>query len=455
MNTKWWKKAGGIGAGVSLLSFSVLAVAGSAQAASWTNGMLVEFAHNPDVYEYYDGALHWIPSAQLFNALGESWSAVVHLPANSARPPVGANVPQPNAGPSVMAPGLYRVEGSNAVYANWVPLAPAGHHVSSSLHWVPNASTFNAMGFLWSQVKTVPKLTQAVGMPAVLVRLVHHNQVYLEQDGTLHWISSPQMLHDLGYHWANIFPVNALPLPVGAPETLPSSANPYNVYTPIESQALQWSAAHTTLPVGGPESLPPVNSSGYLAAQATGDSQSYSVTLWNTTKALPLNSPSLTQYLSATPHVASFGMKILPHAMPAQGAPNYLSMLGNANSNWQPIYGKNGVRVMLPNGAGAFQYTSAQGSSLTWGEGDWTIEVSGGTPAKEMNTAGPILTYLDTHLLPPDPGIVAVRLTAQGPTTSIDWATGPDLAWVNSQNISSSNPVNTLAMAVSWHIARG
>jgi hypothetical protein len=283
--------------------------------------------------------------------------------------------------------------------------------------------------------------------------MVHSNKVYLEQDGQLHWISSPQMLHGLGYHWANIFPVETLPLPVGAPAFLPPSANAYDVFNPVVSQALQWSAGRTALPIEGPETLPSLYSSGFLAAQATSDSQGYSVDLWNTTQALPLNSPNLTQYLTAAPHVASFGMKVLPHPMPQQEAPNYLTILEDNNSNWQAMP-TSGVPVTLPNGATGFQYTNAQRTDLVWGEGDWTVEISDGSAAQQLDAAAPVLMYLDTHLLPPDPGIVAVRLTPQGPTTSIDWAEGPDLAWANSQQISPTNQVNTLAMAVSWHAAR-
>ncbi|MHB1627946.1 MAG: hypothetical protein ACYCVB_06170 [Bacilli bacterium] len=99
---------------------------------------------------------------------------------------------------------------------------------------------------------------------------------------------------------------------------------------------------------------------------------------------------------------------------------------------------------------------------MDWGEGDWTVELSGGTLAREEQAAGPVIAYLHRYFLPPYPGIFAIHLvkgTDQGAyqdeaLTELDWMDGHVLSYVVDPTASSQTPVAAASLTVSWHLWR-
>jgi hypothetical protein len=196
----------------------------------------------------------------------------------------------------------------------------------------------------------------------------------------------------------------------------------------------------------------PTRASGYLAAQAWNNSQSYQVTLNNTTQPVGLNSPNLTNVESAEPAVASFGLIELSVSLPAQGSPGYLTTLQTHNYNEMTLSPTKGRPAALGRKIWFSIYRRPR-HVTDWQEGNWTLQVSGGSVSQEIPVVQRVVTYLHTHALPPAPGIVAIRVVpGSGATTMIEWVKGRQLMWVGVPRATVHNPGSTCAMAVSWRL---
>lgn len=87
-----------------------------------------------------------------------------------------------------------------------------------TLHWVPNPQTFLALGLSWHHTVSVPSFTIPIGAPVQLVKTAANPAVYLEQGGELHRIPNAATFEALGYQWRDVFTVAYLPLPIDAQE---------------------------------------------------------------------------------------------------------------------------------------------------------------------------------------------------------------------------------------------
>ncbi len=126
---------------VGILSMSAAGMGGMAN-AQVVGGLYQQYGQNA-VYRYYNGALHQIPSAPMFNAMGLNWQAIQHVP--SLPGPVGNPV------------RLIRQRGQSAVY-----LIAGGQ-----LHWITSGAAFAANGYRWPSVQLVNYLPLPVGSDVV------------------------------------------------------------------------------------------------------------------------------------------------------------------------------------------------------------------------------------------------------------------------------------------------
>lgn len=99
--------------------------------------------------------------------------------------------------------GLYQQVGQPAVYL----------YQNGSLHHVPSAALFNAMGLSWNSVQHVSTLPYRVGQPVDLIQVEGSPRVYyLTPHGhTAEWIPSAQAFNAAGFSWANVQRVPWMP----------------------------------------------------------------------------------------------------------------------------------------------------------------------------------------------------------------------------------------------------
>lgn len=95
---------------------------------------------------------------------------------------------------------------------------------NGTMHAISSEKEFYDLGYSFSEVHRLNLLPDPVGKPVELFRQVSHPQVYILNNGTLHWISSAAQLAALGYSFSDVYKVSALPYPVGAPETTAPTA---------------------------------------------------------------------------------------------------------------------------------------------------------------------------------------------------------------------------------------
>ncbi len=240
----------------------------------------------------------------------------------------------------------------------------------------------------------------------------------------------------------------------------PASPNPTTTTSPgtltgwptSVTEALQWEQGHTTgLPLEGPAWVPSAPSA--LSAHASTDSANaaYTVGLWETTTALPVNSPQIsTQSPNAAP-LAGWTVEAMA------GAPNP-AMLEAGNSEWIQPTGAD-QSVALGNGITGTAYSHGisgqnvdQTTLIVWHEGAWTWEVSGPTMSADQSQAESVVAYLHQAYLPPAPGVGAVEVTGQGARTELVWQENGTQVRLMDDIPSPSNPLDTAHMAVSWRI---
>ncbi|MCL5013494.1 MAG: hypothetical protein M1493_05830 [Firmicutes bacterium] len=92
-----------------------------------------------------------------------------------------------------------------------------------TLHQIPSVAIFYDLGYQWSQLHVVQQLPDAIGSPVELLKLPTKPAIYLYQQGTLHWIPSARVFNALGYHWDNVYNVAKLPAVIGRPVSEPAA----------------------------------------------------------------------------------------------------------------------------------------------------------------------------------------------------------------------------------------
>jgi hypothetical protein len=259
MSHSWIPRAGAAAAGTTLLAAGLLGLGSPVDAATVPNGTVMHLTHQGKEYVAEHGTLHWVPNPQTFLALGLSWNHTVSVPSFTI--PIGAPVQLVKTADN---PAVYLEQGDvlhripnaatfDALGYHWrdvftlttLPL-PIDTPVSAStpaasepdgtvvhlphqgkeffvdhgtLHWIPNAPTFDALGLSWNHTVAVSTFTLPIGAPVQLVKTADNPAVYLEQGGALHRIPSAATFTALDYHWRDVFTVAYLPLPIGAPAT--------------------------------------------------------------------------------------------------------------------------------------------------------------------------------------------------------------------------------------------
>jgi hypothetical protein len=267
---------------MGLAAASVSPVMAASPPSPYTNGALVQFQGNPAIYQVHipsyiktitnvhtDISMTWIPNAATFNAMGLNWSQVHVLPAGIPQPRIqfieylrlatnnkypyqlndngtvspilpgstpstqnpfdDPNLPGPFYPVSQLPGPLLPLNSSGSQYS-LPPIGSVVRHAGQSaiylrtprgdFSWIPSSSLFNAAGFQWSQVKTVPdNILLNAGSPKTVVHVVGSSKVYATINDTLHWIPSSQDFASWGFSWNSLQTVQSLPYPVGAPLT--------------------------------------------------------------------------------------------------------------------------------------------------------------------------------------------------------------------------------------------
>lgn len=129
--------------------------------------------------------------------------AVSSLPTPIGTWPTGSQIPPSgrvfgtNGNDGFPIPGgpyLVRYAGSSMIY----------EYAAHEFFWIPNAATFHALGFQWSQVRFIPNHSapnEPIGYPVAVVRQQGTSQVYVEAQGYLHWIPTAALFHVMGFHF--------------------------------------------------------------------------------------------------------------------------------------------------------------------------------------------------------------------------------------------------------------
>lgn len=247
-------------------SSSTSATSNAAGSVSYSNGTLLQQKGTSPVWVVENGTLHHIPSAAMFLSMGFQWSQIQRVSSLSSLS-LGLPLVTPYPSGTLLQvagqPAIYVVMqgvvhhigswstlvnmglGSQPIVkisqlgSNW-PMGPTLNsasayypsgtllHPSGSskiymvnqgvLHHIVSGSVFSQMGYQWNQLKSIHGLpNMSVGSPLTnperafptgsLVQVQGHRAVYLVQNGVLRHITSPQVLHDLGYHFSNVIQV--------------------------------------------------------------------------------------------------------------------------------------------------------------------------------------------------------------------------------------------------------
>lgn len=221
----------------------------------------------------------------------------------------------------------------------------------------------------------------------------------------------------------------------------------------VVAKAMGAIAGKTLLPLEGPSVVPEPHG-GYLTARAQALPSTYVVFLIDTTRPLAVNSPLINRFLSPHANVAQFSAARLKATQPRPGSPNYLQYLARYNPLFVRSTHAAVGQVDLGLGINAAIYHTTSGRTKTlldWNEGDWTVQVQGGTLPHDERLATPLVAYLHRYFLPPYPGIVAVQVLGEDRArTEIDWMDQHVLSTVVNQRASAQNPVQAAQMAAHW-----
>ncbi|AUW93071.1 hypothetical protein BXT84_03165 [Sulfobacillus thermotolerans] len=118
-------------------------------------------------------------------------------------------VPSTVADAATLPGPIYKLANAPTVYVDH----------NGSLHAVASPAMLYALGYQWSDLTTVKTLPAPVRSPITLLKLAASPQVYLYQNGQLHWIENGTVFRENGFQWANVYLVRKLPAPIGTPLT--------------------------------------------------------------------------------------------------------------------------------------------------------------------------------------------------------------------------------------------
>jgi hypothetical protein len=120
----------------------------TARLCEYANGTLVA-GSGAEVYVVLDNFRHWIPDETTFDTMGYNWNEIRSLSENGLNAiPEGSPFPRvaPQSGSLIYANGTL-VKGSSAnVYVI----------LNDHRYLIPDAATFNAMGYDWSKILSLP-----------------------------------------------------------------------------------------------------------------------------------------------------------------------------------------------------------------------------------------------------------------------------------------------------------
>lgn len=235
---------------------------------TYSSGSLLKVKNTSPVFVLLNGKLHHIPNMSIFNGLGFSWSqlktvsslanysvgrslvtpylsgTLLQTSGHSTVYLVKQGILRPITSSQIQSMGLASVpvHQVSSIASNWpmgsslsqgTPYYPSGTvlRVSGSptvymvangvLDPIASASVFTAMGYHWSDIQSVStKPSLAVASPltqpqrayptGTLLRAANTSPVYLDQNGILRHVPSPQALTSLGFSFTNVKTVSSV-----------------------------------------------------------------------------------------------------------------------------------------------------------------------------------------------------------------------------------------------------
>lgn len=215
--------------------------------------------------------------------------------------------------------------------------------------------------------------------------------------------------------------------------------------------------APSTAPLEGPAWLPTYMSHTTLSVQADykspasrGGEASSTYQLFETIKALPVNSP----HLDRSKHGPS---PLLATAVVSPWRPATAAQMSGKNSLWSSPKGS-GTAVALGHGIVGLRYSRGQSqtsfgeSIIVWHEDDWTLEVAGAA-SQVLSEAKTEVTLANQMLLPPHLGVGVVVVSAKGPYTGFVWQQNATQVSLAIKTVMPANIRDTIRMAATWQVA--
>ncbi len=173
----------------------------------YPSGSLVKASGQPTIYLVVHGILRPIASANIFNQMGLSWSAVQIVSNVMNNWAVGAPISTPKTyWPSGT---VLRQSGQPQVY----------EVENGVLSHITSAAQLYSLGYQWSNVHIVTTLPYPAGTATAavhayptgsLLKVPGNPAIYVNEEGTLRHIPSAALFHDLGFHFSHILSVSSL-----------------------------------------------------------------------------------------------------------------------------------------------------------------------------------------------------------------------------------------------------
>ncbi len=169
----------------------------------YADGTLLQARNHNAVYLVKGGVLHWITNRSTFLGMGYQWHDIRKIPSLPANWLKGSSITKPV--PYLPNGTVFRVRQRNAVYV-------VNH---GKVEHIASASVFHAMGYTWSEVKSVrstPNLPAGAELKTpnpilttgTLWRIGQQKAVYLYDQGVLRHIPSLGMFHHLGFRFHEV-----------------------------------------------------------------------------------------------------------------------------------------------------------------------------------------------------------------------------------------------------------
>ncbi|MDA8192477.1 MAG: hypothetical protein M0Z53_00570 [Thermaerobacter sp.] len=232
-------------------------------------------------------------------------------------------------------------------------------------------------------------------------------------------------------------PSSAPPAPVSKTSTV--SASPSPVFPRVVREAMAAVASQTRVPLEAPAWT---GLSG-LSATTRGQATAYSVSLFKCSVPLPVNNPQVGtgQWCGAMANVyGQFGGETIG----TQTAPAVLQSLTGAFAVSSLPSGVTHQSVSLGNGITGEQYAGQAGAQFVqWQEGDWTLQVQGGSNPQAV--AQQVVALLTQYRLPPRPGMLVAVVAPDGIHTVVAWEAASGQVVYSTGGY--HNPASAIAMA--------